>query len=54
MFVNDSAVRAEHEYRAEQLKKLYQQGRGARRKSRQLKRDGMGRAKLMFAKLRSA
>lgn len=54
MFVNESAVRAEHEYRTEQLKKLYQQGSGARRKFGQLERDRMGRAELMFAKLRSA
>lgn len=54
MFVNDSAVRAEHEYRTEQLKKLYQQGRGPRRNFWQLERDGIGRTKLTFAKLRSA
>lgn len=54
MLINESVLRAEHQYRAEQLKKLYQSGRGATRKSRQVERPTIGRARLMLAKLRSA
>lgn len=54
MLINDSFVRAEHQYRAEQLKSLYQSGRASGRESEKAERPRTGRARLMLAKLRSA